>query len=95
MLRADHERVLEAMAENGFALEHAAPELRADRVVVLAAVAMPAPPGSRGFELQGDREFEPAAVAQRGPALRYAAPVLRADRELVLAAVAETGLALR
>jgi hypothetical protein len=84
-----------AVAQNGDALKHAAPALRADKEVVLAAVtqcgwalhfAAPA--------LRADKEVALAAVVQNGRALEYAAPALRADKDVALAAVVQNGRAL-
>lgn len=92
--KADHEVVLMAVAKSAFALQHAAPELRADRRVVLAAMATYGTLQHVAPELRGDREVAFAAVATYGRALEYATPALRADREVVLAAVAKNGYAL-
>ena len=77
-------------------LTYATDEQRADREVVLAAVAQ------NGYalryasvELRADREVVLAAVAQDGDALQFASVELRADREVVLAAVAQYGDALQ
>ena len=68
-----------AVAQNGWALQHAAPELKSDREFMLTAVAQ------NGWalqyaapELQGDREFMLTAVAQNGNAL--SSPLSRAGR---------------
>ena len=81
--------LLAAMAHNGYALQHASAELRADRAVVLAAVT------SNGYalehasvELRADRDVVLAAVTKNGYALQYASTELRADRAVVMAAVA-------
>ena len=67
-----------------FALEYASNELRADREVVLAAVAQ------HGYtlrhaseELRADRKVVLKAVAQCSYALKYASEELRADRYIV------------
>jgi len=69
------------------ALRIAAPPLRADRRIVMAAVRR------AGLELKyasphlrGDRDVVLAAVRENGKALRYALAPLRADREVILAA---------
>ena len=91
--RADREFVLDAVANDGYALEHASDELKADREVVLAVVI------NYGYalqyasdELRADREVVLTAVAQAGyarkygkrlRALEYASEELRADRYIV------------
>jgi hypothetical protein len=71
-------------------------ELRADKDVVLAAVAQD---GSRlryaGYEHRADKEVVLAAVTQYGCALIVAADELRADKVVALAAVANNGWALK
>jgi hypothetical protein len=96
------------MAEDGCALQFASAELRADRQVVLTAVAQADDALQYALEyfydgcalqfasaeLRADREVVLAAMAQHGYALEYASAELRADREVVLAAVAQNGYAL-
>jgi len=85
----------EQVRQNGVALGFTADALRADKGLVLAAVAQDgkalwaaAPP------LQNDREVVAAAVAQDGLALRFASAGLRADRAVVAAAVAQNPSAM-
>jgi hypothetical protein len=92
----ERQRMLEHVAQDGWALHFAAAELQGDREIVLAAVAQAG--GALEYaaaELQGDREIVLAAVAQAGGALAYAAAELQGDREFVLAAVAQDGRALQ
>jgi hypothetical protein len=83
--------MLAAVRQNPLALRHAAPELRADRDVVLAAVSLQnrytAPLQYASPELRADREVVLASVASCGHSLKYASPELRADREVSLAAL--------
>jgi hypothetical protein len=92
----DKKQALEAVRQDGLALQHVPVELRADRDVVLAAVRR------RGWALQyasaefrADREVVLAAVTQDGLALQYVSAELWADRDVVLAAVRDYGLALQ
>ena len=87
----EHRRlILAAVAINGYALQHASVELRADRDVVLAAVTAmrgeKLPPSSGTTETS--RDVVMAAVASNRYALQYASPELRADRGVVMGAVA-------
>ena len=92
MTELEKQRLLERVAQDGRALQHAVAELRGDREVVLAAMAQN---GNAlqyaAVELKGDREVVLAAVAQHGVILRHAAAKLKGDREVVLAAVAQHG----
>ena len=96
MTELEKQRLLERVAQDGGALQHAVAELRGDREVVLAAMAQN---GNAlqyaAVELKGDREVVLAAVAQHGVILRHAAAKLKGDREVVLAAVAQDGYALQ
>ena len=87
--------LLAALARDSRALQHASPELRADRDFVLAAVAIR---GSAlrhaSLKLRSDHEVVLAAVAKNGCALHHASPELRADKAVVLAAVASNCYAL-
>ena len=70
--------------------------LRADKAVVLAAVAQFG--GALLYAsaaLQGDHDVVLAAVAQFGGALKYASAALQADHDVVLVAVAQSGEALQ
>ena len=86
---------LVAVARNGYALQDAASELRADKEVVLGAVRR------NGCALRyaasaltADKEVVLAAVRENGYALQFAASDLKADKEVVLAAVARHGRVL-
>jgi uncharacterized protein YdeI (YjbR/CyaY-like superfamily) len=87
--------VIEAVQQNGWALQFAAEALIADKDVVLAAVTRT---GSAlrfaAKELKADREIVLAAVTRDCWALQFAAEALKADREIVLAAVTQDGSAL-
>jgi uncharacterized protein YoaH (UPF0181 family) len=92
----DKDVAMAAVAQSGWALEHAAPELRKDRDVAMAAVAR------TGYalqyaaaELRKDKDVAMAAVAQDGVALQYAAAELQKDRDVAMAAVAQNGWALK
>ena len=83
-------------AQDGFDLEFASEELRADRQVVLAAVKQFGNALEYASkELRADREIVLAAVKRNGWALRFASKELRADRQFVLAAVKAGGDALQ
>ena len=97
-LTNDPERqlLLETILRNGYALQFASANLRADRDVVLAAVSQD------GYALQfasddlkADRDVVLAAVSQNAFALEYASDDLKADREFVLAVVSQDGYALQ
>ena len=80
VLRLDRDVVLAAVAQNGLALEFAAPQFQADRAVVLAAVAQ----NGNAIQfaaaaLKADRGVVLAAIAQNGLALRHL-PERRAPR---------------
>lgn len=77
-------------------LKYGAPEeARADRHVVLAAVAKDHVALKYACqELRGDRNFILAAVGCNHRALQYASKAVRADRDLAFAVVAEDGEAL-
>jgi hypothetical protein len=83
----DYETVLARVAEHGADLQFAFPSHRADRTIVLAALA------SGGVDvliwandaLRSDRDVVRAAIAIDGTALRWASEELTKDRALVLA----------
>ena len=90
--QSSREVVMEAVKQNGYALQYASAELQGDWEFVLEAVkhnvdvlVHTAP------ELMCDRDFMLAAVKQNGEALRYAGRSLRelaSDLEIVLEAMA-------
>ena len=100
----EHRRLLlTALERDSRAIQHASPELLADRDFVLTAVAISAraPLANEcavlqyaSTELRADRDVVLAVVAHNGYALGYASSELRADRDVVLAAVASDGYAL-
>ena len=82
--------------KNGWALQSAHDELKADKDFVLAAVK------KNGLALrfasdtlQADRDVVLAAVQRNGWALKFASEALRADTDVVLAVVKKNGCALR
>lgn len=92
----DAELVELAVAQNGFALEHASKELRACTQIVQAAV------DSKGMalkfasaDLQSERRIVLTAVRENGMALRFADATLQAEPEVVFAAVANNSSALQ
>ena len=90
--------VLTAVKNNGYALEHASDELKADREVVMAAVQNWG--GALEYvseELRSDREIVLAAVQTYSSVsvLEYVSEELRADREIVMVAVQKDGRALQ
>ena len=84
------------LREHGWVgLMHAPEEHKANKELVLAAVALYGQALEyASTELKADKEVVLAAVAQDGWALRYASAGLKADKEVVLAAVAKIGGAL-
>jgi hypothetical protein len=96
-MRGDKEIVMEVIKrKNGWNLEHASPELQADRAFILEAVKQDGK--SLLFaseELQADKEVVIEAVKQDGFALMYASDDLRGDKEIVLEAVKQDGRLLK
>ncbi|EFC46884.1 predicted protein [Naegleria gruberi] len=93
---ADRKYVLEAVKQDGSALEDADSSFKKDREIVLEAVKQ------NGWALQyadssfkKDREIVLEAVKRYGPALEYADSLLKKDREIILEAVKHYGLALQ
>ena len=87
---------MEAVSQNGHALQHAKEEMRGDREIVMKAVS------ENGYalkhateELRGDREVVMKAVSRNGYALKHATEELRGDREVVMKAVSQYGFALQ
>jgi hypothetical protein len=81
--------------KNGFALQYASEELKADREIVVAAVkrdGLALGYVSEGFK--DDIEIVLAAVQQNGLALQYASEELRNDRKVVLAVIQQNEEAL-
>lgn len=78
------------MAQDGCALYYASEELRADREVILTAVAQCGSENPRS-----DREVVLTAVAQCGEALQSSSTELLGDREVVLTAVVRHGYLLQ
>ena len=93
---SSRDEVLAAVRQNGYALEYASKDLRADKEVVLAAVKQ------KGWaihcaseDLRKDKKVVLAAVRQKGCALKFSSEDLRKDKEVVLEAVKEDGFVLR
>ena len=93
------EEVLEAVREDGYTLEQASEELRADREVVLAAVkesGLSLQYASK--ELRADKEVVMAvfdideSMSNNGEALEYASEELKADKEVVMEALSSAFL---
>jgi hypothetical protein len=90
------ETALAAVAENGWALQHASAGLRGDKEVVMGAVAQDGwALRYASAPLRGDREVVMVAVVRNGLALFFASDELRGNKEVVMAAVAQDALALR
>mmetsp|Transcript_67677 Transcript_67677/g.220313 ORF Transcript_67677/g.220313 Transcript_67677/m.220313 type:complete len:733 (+) Transcript_67677:85-2283(+) len=85
-----------AVVEDWRQLEHAPPEVCADRELLLAALAPSQGVALRWAapELRGDRDLVLAAVAAGGGSLAHASDELRADRAFVLEALRLDGAAL-
>ncbi|CAK0793300.1 unnamed protein product, partial [Prorocentrum cordatum] len=88
--------MMEAVRQDGRALEFVGEELQADREIVLSAVAL----DGRAVQfaspdLRADRRVALAAVLQDWRALEHLDDRLRASREVVGAAVAQSGRAMR
>ena len=78
--------VLAAVAHNGIAIMDASYELRADKEVVLVAVAKDRYESALGYasnELKDDKAVV-LAVTRDGRALKYASIALKADMEVAL-----------
>jgi len=98
----EHRRLLLAALErDSHAMQHASPELLADRDFVLAAVAISARALQHASpEFRADRDIVLTALAnersvlQHAWTLKHAAPELQADQGVVLAAVEKNGHAL-
>eukprot|EP00613_Pedinella_sp_CCMP2098_P061722 CAMPEP_0171983108 /NCGR_PEP_ID=MMETSP0993-20121228/273117_1 /TAXON_ID=483369 /ORGANISM="non described non described, Strain CCMP2098" /LENGTH=1144 /DNA_ID=CAMNT_0012635835 /DNA_START=31 /DNA_END=3461 /DNA_ORIENTATION=- len=83
----DKTLVLEAVKQNGNALQYAASDLKADKEIVLAAVQQNGNALQYAAnDLKADKEIVLAAVQQNRNALKFAA-----DKEIVLAAVQQDG----
>ena len=109
--RSSRSEVLEAVKQDGWALEDASAALKDDREIVLEAVKknwvvlwVPAgratvspitPLKYASAALQGDREIVLAAATQKGKLLRFAPAALKDDDEVVLGAVKNNGRMLQ
>ena len=69
--------MLEAVKQNGYALGHAVPKLKADREFMLKAVKRKKSLKHAAQEHKADREIGLEAVKQHEYALEYAAPSSR------------------
>ena len=82
--------VLGAFLQNYKALEHASPNLKANKDFMRAVVE------DNGLALQyASKKVVLATVKQNGQALQHAPEALRGDRDVVLAAVCKSGYALQ
>ena len=95
-LTSNKQFVLEAVRQNGFALEVACEDLRSDKEVVMEAVRR----NGRALEfacedLRSDKEVVMEAVRQLGWALEFACEDLRSDKEVVMEAVRQDGFVLQ
>ena len=86
----DREIVMEAVKQDGRALEYATEDLKNDREIVMEAVKQ------NGYalyhasaELKGDRKIVMEAVKKHGYALKYASEELKNDPEIVMASEAQ------
>jgi hypothetical protein len=85
VLIASARAAIEAVSQNGLALQHAPPEVRGDKEVVLAAVRQSG--GALQYaskDLRGDLDVVREAVKFSATNLRFAAAAIRADTELVM-----------
>ena len=88
--------LLEAVRQNGSALQFTSETLRSDREVVLEAVRQNGSALQFASEtLWSDRKVVLEAVEQNGFALQFASETLRSDRDVVLEAVRQNGSALQ
>jgi hypothetical protein len=87
--------MMEAVKQNGTALQCAAAELKGDREIVMEAVKQSGwALEYASAELKGDQEIVLEAVKQSGRALACASKELQGDREFVTKAVQQNGKAL-
>jgi hypothetical protein len=89
----DRDDVLIAVSHFGHLLEFAADELRADKGVVLAAVAKEG--SALKFALYEDADVVCTAVSKDGRALEFASSAMQSDRDIVMAAMRHDGFALQ
>lgn len=90
------QRSMEAMRQNGMALEIVNRSIRSDKMVVLEAVRQNGLALEHAAKaLRGDREVVLKAVFQNGLALQWASKDLRGDKQVVLQAVCSNGLGLK
>ena len=94
-MRADQGVVLAAVQNNGWALQHANPDLRNNLEVVLVAVQKDGMAlECASPELRADREVVMAAVQNNGLALQHASEELRRNERVVLEAVKQNPFAI-
>jgi hypothetical protein len=88
--------VLAAVTRHGHALQHAAPEFRANRRIVLRALEWNGCCLEHASEeLRGDREIAAVAVGKTAFSLQHVSEALRDDPEIVGTAVEEWGYCLQ
>jgi hypothetical protein len=93
--KLNREDVLNTVRQDGFALNFASPEFKADKEVVLEAVKN----NGRALQfaspkLKLDKNIVLEAVRNDGMALEFAHPLLASDAEVAMAAVINHGAAL-
>ncbi|MBR3162320.1 MAG: DUF4116 domain-containing protein [Bacilli bacterium] len=96
LLIKDKEVIIEAVKENGSALQYASTELKEDKGIVLVAVNQY--PGAIKYadkKLCKDEELLSIVLTEKyGRGLKYLTPDLKKDKNIVLKAVGYSGLAL-
>ncbi|EFC38683.1 predicted protein [Naegleria gruberi] len=91
-LRNDRKFILEAVKQNGLALEYANEIMKRDREIVLKAIQENGLALEYANEtLKKDREIVLKAVKQNGLALEYVNEIMKKDREIVLKSVKKNG----
>ena len=80
---------MQAVSQDGDALQHATDELKGEREIVMKAISQEGHALAHATdELKGDREIVMKAVAEDGWSLQYATEKLRGDADLIEAALA-------
>eukprot|EP01046_Picozoa_sp_COSAG06_P048048 COSAG06_NODE_7105_length_2632_cov_3.095934_2_plen_254_part_00 len=93
---ADHQTVLAAVAQQGWALKFASSELQGSAEIVRVAVEQDGHAlRHASAEMRGSADIVRVAVAQAGSSLQYASAELQGSAEIVRVAVEQSGYALR
>ena len=88
LFRGDKEVVLEAVKQDGWALEYASDELKNDKEVILEAVKQNGQAlQCASNDLRNDKEIVLEAVKKVGYALEHASDELKNDKEVVILAL--------